>query len=206
MKGLLWSGVLVFSTVLGLSLPPLNAQDFDLARRATFVACCGLVPRVSVRQAASSRLRRDNKVLAMVTPAKGEPRAPEADIREVLDAQVAAWNRGEVAGFMEGYWNSPKTTFVGSKGVLRGWNELLERYRRDYPDRRAMGTLAFSDLEVSLLSSGAALVLGRWQLERANDRPGGVFTLVFRKFPEGWRIVHDHTSALGLPKAVDGKR
>lgn len=119
---------------------------------------------------------------------------PEAEIRALLDAQAAAWNRGDIQGFMEGYWKSPQTAFVGSNGVVRGWQAVLDRYRRTYPDRRAMGTLTFSGIEVTLLSPDSALILGHWQLERERDRPGGVFTLVARKFPDGWRIIHDHTS------------
>lgn len=131
-----------------------------------------------------------------VASASGGSADPEAEIRAVLEAQVEAWNRGDVDAFMQGYWKSDKTKFVGSNGVLRGWQAVLDRYRRQYPDRQAMGRLTFSDLEIALLAQDAALVLGHWQLEREHDRPGGVFTLVFRKFPEGWRIIHDHTSVV----------
>lgn len=126
-------------------------------------------------------------------------RMAEADagaaIRDLLDRQSAAWNRGDVEGFMAGYWKSEKTTFAGSNGVFRGWQALLERYRRTYPDRAAMGTLTFSELEITTLAPDAALVLGRWHLDRSSGPVGGVFSLVVRKLPEGWRIVHDHTSA-----------
>ena len=118
-----------------------------------------------------------------------------AELRAVLDAQVAAWNRGDVDAFMQGYWKSPQTSFSGTNGILRGWQAVLDRYKHAYPHRAAMGKLTFSNLEITLLAPDAALVLGHWQLQRANDQPGGVFTLVFRKFPEGWRIIHDHTSA-----------
>jgi uncharacterized protein (TIGR02246 family) len=128
--------------------------------------------------------------------ARSEPSGAENAIRKLLDDQVAAWNRGDVVTFMEGYWKSSQTTFSGASGVLRGWHAVLERYRRQYPDRAAMGKLMFSNLEISLLAPDAALVLGHWRLERAQDRPSGVFTLVLRKLPEGWRIVHDHTSVV----------
>jgi len=130
---------------------------------------------------------------------KPAPTAREAAIRAVLEAQVAAWNNGELDGFMKGYWNSPATTFAGAAGLKRGWQAVLERYRHDYPDRQVMGKLEFSALEVTVLAPDAALVIGRWRLERAHDRPGGVFTLVFRKFPDGWRIIHDHTSVVNGP-------
>ncbi len=144
-----------------------------------------------------------------VRPGQGASRASrtllpagEAAIRAVLEAQVAAWNRGDIDGFMKGYWSSPATTFAGSSGVKRGWQAVLDRYRHDYPGREAMGKLEFSNLEITTLSSDAALVLGHWQLERAHDRPGGVFTLIFRKFPEGWRIIHDHTSVVSSQSSV----
>lgn len=82
---------------------------------------------------------------------------------------------------------------------------MLDRYRHTYPGRTAMGRLTFSDLEINELSPDAAYILGRWQLDREKDRPGGVFTLIARKFPEGWRIVHDHTSAFAAPAEVEKK-
>jgi ketosteroid isomerase-like protein len=131
---------------------------------------------------------------------RGSMAPSEADaIRAVLTAQAEAWNRGDVEGYMQGHWKSDQLLFVGASGVVRGWQATLERYRTRYPGREAMGTLAFSDLEITSLASDAALVLGRWQLERTRDgkpdRPGGVFTLTLRKFPDGWRIIADHTSS-----------
>ncbi len=117
-------------------------------------------------------------------------------IRTVLTSQQAAWNRGDIPAFLEsGYWNSPELTFAGSDGIVRGYDGLLERYRKNYPDKRAMGELEFSGLEIRRLVPEAALVLGHWHLKRQNDELGGVFSLVFERFPEGWRIIHDHTSA-----------
>jgi ketosteroid isomerase-like protein len=112
----------------------------------------------------------------------------------VLTMQQKAWNRGDVAAFMEGYWKSPELTFAGSSGIARGWQAVMERYRKNYPDQKAMGHLDFSDLEVRPLSKDAALVIGRWHLQRESAELGGIFTLVFQKFPESWRIIHDHTS------------
>ena len=116
-------------------------------------------------------------------------------IRAVLDAQAAAWNRGDVEGYMDGYDRSPHTEFVGADSITRGWQDVLDRYKKKYDTREKMGTLTFSDLEITILSSDAALVLGRWHLQRANDQPHGTFTLLFRKTKAGWRIVHDHTSS-----------
>lgn len=123
-----------------------------------------------------------------------------AAINAVLKAQQAAWNRGDVDAFLKGYWESPELTFSGSSGVFRGYEGVLARYKKNYPDRAAMGELNFSDLEFRFLGSDAALVLGKWHLKRDVGDIGGVFTLVWQKFPEGWRIIHDHTSAVGFPQ------
>jgi beta-aspartyl-peptidase (threonine type) len=131
--------------------------------------------------------------LALVPAESGS--AAEKAVRGVLDAQVTAWNKGDLEGFMEGYWHSPKLSFSSGADVTRGWDATLERYKKRYQSEGAeMGKLTFSDLEVEALGPDAALIRGRWQLVRTKDKPGGVFTLIFRKFPEGWRIIHDHTS------------
>lgn len=117
-------------------------------------------------------------------------------IQAVLSAQQTAWNRGDVDAFLVGYWHSPELTFSGSSGVARGWDDVMARYKKNYPDRAAMGQLDFSELEFRFLGPDAALVLGHWHLKREKDDIGGVFTLVCQRFPEGWKIVHDHTSAV----------
>jgi Domain of unknown function (DUF4440) len=127
-------------------------------------------------------------------PPPPSPESLEAGVRALLKKQVADWNRGDVTAFMRGYWKSPQTEFVNPDGIMRGWQTVLDRYRKNYPDRASMGHLEFSNLEVTVLGPEAALAVGHWQLKRQNDTPGGVFTLVFRKFPEGWRIINDHTS------------
>jgi len=133
----------------------------------------------------------------------GQPQSDDAAaILTLLNDQTAAWNRGDIEGFMNGYWNSNQTEFVSSEGLSRGWQALLERYRRSYPDRKAMGHLTFSDLEIRLECSTSAYALGEYHLQRENDNPSGVFTLNFRKFPEGWRIVVDHTTAFAKSGAA----
>ena len=133
--------------------------------------------------------------LGLILATGATARAAEPDpIRAVLEAQAAAWNRGEIDGFMEGYARSPQTTFVSGDEVTRGWQTVRDRYAKKYDNRDKMGTLTFSDLEITRLSEDAALVLGSWSLQRKDDRPHGKFTLLFRKLPEGWRIVLDHTS------------
>jgi len=119
----------------------------------------------------------------------------DAAVRAVLDAQVAAWNHHDLEGFMAGYWNSPELTFFSGATETKGWQPTLERYRRSYQaEGKAMGTLSFSDLQIQALAPDAAFVRGKFQLVMPDGKqPHGVFTLIFRKFPDGWRIIHDHT-------------
>jgi ketosteroid isomerase-like protein len=123
-----------------------------------------------------------------------------AEIRAVLRAQQDAWNRGDIDGFMNGYARSKSTVFISEDTVERGWRMVRDRYRKKYSDRAKMGTLRFSGLEITLLSPDSAVALGHWKLQRANDQPHGRFTLILKRLPEGWRIVHDHTSAAPPPK------
>jgi len=118
-----------------------------------------------------------------------------SEIRIVLQSQQGAWNRGDIPTFLEGYWKSPELTFSGSGGIVRGYDGVLDRYLKSYPNRQAMGELQFSGLEIRMEGPDAALVLGKWHLKRSNGDVGGVFTLVFERFTVGWRIIHDHTSA-----------
>jgi len=139
-------------------------------------------------------------VAAIVSAAPTQSQNATAQIRSVLRAQQDAWNRGDIDGFMNGYGRSASTVFVSEDTIRRGWETVRERYRKKYSDRAKMGTLAFSDLEIMLLSPDAGVVLGRWSLKRANDQPHGRFTLIFKRLPEGWRIVQDHTSSAPPPK------
>jgi beta-aspartyl-peptidase (threonine type) len=117
-----------------------------------------------------------------------------AEIRQVMDAQIAAWNAGDIDAFMRGYWNSPDLVFVSGDTVTKGWQPTIDRYKKRYDSRAKMGTLTFSDLEIEVLSKDAAKILGSWSIAREADNPKGKFTLIFRRFKDGWRIVHDHTS------------
>ena len=121
-----------------------------------------------------------------------------AAIKNVLTAQKDAWNHGDIPAFLEGYWNSPDLTFSGADGIVRGYAGVLERYQKAYPDKQAMGELGFYDLGIRLLGQDSALVLGHWHINRRIGDAGGVFTLVFQRFPGGWRIIHDHTSSQKL--------
>lgn len=121
----------------------------------------------------------------------------EKDVRSVVEHQMEAWNRHDLEGFMAGYWNSPELTFFSGGTVTKGWQPTLERYQKTYQSGgHEMGKLEFADLQIVSLGPNSAFVRGRWHLTMSDGKePHGLFTLVFRKFPEGWRIIHDHTSA-----------
>jgi ketosteroid isomerase-like protein len=116
-------------------------------------------------------------------------------VRQVLGGQQTAWNKGDLDGFMVGYWKSPELMFFSGKDKTKGWQATLERYRKRYQaEGRKMGKLTFSEMEIEVLGPGSAWVRGRWQVVRDKETLQGLFTLLCKKFPEGWRIVHDHTS------------
>ncbi|GGF09217.1 YybH family protein [Hymenobacter cavernae] len=123
------------------------------------------------------------------------PAAMRHDISQVLATQTAAWNRGDAAGFMQGYWNSDSLVFIGKRGLTYGWQPTLDNYRRSYPNAAAMGKLTFSNLHITPLGARAAHVAGRWHLARpaAGDLDGH-FLLVFRRIDGRWVIVADHSS------------
>jgi uncharacterized protein (TIGR02246 family) len=119
-----------------------------------------------------------------------------AAIRAVIEAQRDAWNKGDIEGYMDGYDRSDHTVFVSGDTVTHGWQTVLERYKKAYDTREKMGQLTFSDLEFTILSKDAAVVVGRWLLKRSKDEPHGRFTLIFKRTKQGWRIIQDHTSSV----------
>jgi ketosteroid isomerase-like protein len=124
-----------------------------------------------------------------------EPKSAQ-EIRAVLDKQVAAWNRRDLEGFMSGYWNSQALSFYSGGVKTYGWKQTIDRYRNRYQsDGREMGQLDFSNMEIEMLSPVSAYVRGRWHLKMKETEPAGLFTLILRKLPGGWKIVHDHTSS-----------
>lgn len=138
-------------------------------------------------------------VFAALSAAQPQPSGQDGEIqvRQVLDAQVAAWNRGDLERFMAGYWHSPELSFFSNGSETKGWEQTLARYKEHYQSGgHAMGQLDFQDLRVGVLSPDAAFVRGRFHLKMPDGKePHGVFTLVFRKFPDGWKIIHDHSSS-----------
>lgn len=132
--------------------------------------------------------------LSAATEIQQRSSSDDGEIRAVMSAQAAAWNRGDIDGFMNGYARSDATEFISGDKLTRGWQTVRDRYKKKYDSREKMGTLTFSELKITRLSGDAALVIGRWRLVRKNDKPHGRFTLLFRRTPDGWRIAHDHTS------------
>jgi ketosteroid isomerase-like protein len=116
-----------------------------------------------------------------------------AEVRQTLEAQQAAWNRGDLDAFTKTY--DSQAIFISGDEITRGADTILTRYKKKYSDRAKMGTLTFAELEITPLGENDALVLGRWSLKREKDAPHGRFTLIFHQAADGWRIVHDHTSA-----------
>jgi beta-aspartyl-peptidase (threonine type) len=143
------------------------------------------IPRVASAQTASDTHAEDR-----------------AAITQLITSQQLSWNKGDIDTFVEAYWHSPDLTFSGVNGVQRGFDAVRARYKKVYPDRSTMGQLDFSDLDFHFIGNDGALVLGHWHLTRDKDKGniGGVFSLVWQRFPEGWRIIHDHTSAVVPPK------
>lgn len=148
-------------------------------------------------------------LLTVVASASGQQKADgkssqsgeaQQAIEKVLKTQEAAWNRGDIGEFMFGYWRSKYTEFENDSGIYQGWDDVLKRYEKNYPNRAAMGQLTFSGLEIHVLSANSAYVIGKYRLDREKDHPEGVFTLIFRKFDDGWKIVNDHTTAFHTSK------
>jgi len=127
--------------------------------------------------------------------AQRRPKTAVQEIRAVLDRQVDAWNRHDLEGFMEYYWKSEDLTFFSVGTRRSGWQETIAGYKTRYQSEgREMGHLDFSDIQIEPLGPRAAYVRGHWHLDFSSGKAGGLFTLIFRKLPQGWRIVHDHTS------------
>ena len=144
-------------------------------------------------------------VLLLSTPSLALQRTPATDaaagVRAVWAAQEDAWNRGDLEGYMVGYWESPDLTFFSNGDATHGWQATFDRYRTKYQGgKNQMGKLDFPQLETVVLGADAALVRGRWHLKMPDGKEyAGMTTVIFRKFPEGWRIVHDHSSSAPTP-------
>lgn len=141
-------------------------------------------------------------LLLVALPVRADDAADAKAVRAVLEAQAAAWNKGDLDGFMAGYWNSPDLTFISGGTLTKGWKATKERYEKRYKaDGKEMGALTFSDLHVEVLSPTAAMVRGKFELVFAKETDpkkktaSGRYTLIVKKIDGAWKVTHDHTSA-----------
>jgi ketosteroid isomerase-like protein len=118
----------------------------------------------------------------------------EPTIRKVLDNQIKAWNKGDIEGFMQGYWKNDSLMFIGKKGIIWGWQTTLENYKKNYPDTTAMGKLSFDIILVKKLSPDYYYIVGKWMLSRSIGDLSGHYNLLFKKINGTWLIVADHSS------------
>lgn len=163
--------------------------------RASLWVLCGLAGLHIAACASAAATPPGAPALAPAAAAAPAPANDAAAIEAVLAAQAEAWNRGDLKGYMAGYWNDPALRFASGGEVTMGWAETLARYEANYDTPEKRGTLAFHDLDVRPLAPDAAVVFGRWKLTLADGaRPRGLFTLLFRKVDGAWVIVADHTS------------
>lgn len=157
---------------------PTPGDDLEAARQRDRQA----VRDRAVREIVAAELRR------------GQPEA-DKDIRKVLADQVAAWNSGDLDGFMKGYWADEKLVFISGGKQVKGFKALKDRYDANYRgEGKEMGTLKFDEVTVELLGPAVALVHGKWEVTTKKETVGGWYTLVFRKIGNDWKITHDHTS------------
>jgi len=143
-------------------------------------------------------MRRFSAIIVLISsiaviPSFGQTENTRAELLQILDLQKAAWNEQNIEGFMAYYWNSEQFTYQSGANRLHGWKTLLERYQKSYSGEN-WGKLDFTDLEVNILGSDSAYVLGRWKLDFKGTSKEGVFTIIFKRRAEGWRIIHDHSS------------
>ena len=118
----------------------------------------------------------------------------DSEIRALLHKQTEAWNRGDIEGFMEGYWKNDSLMFIGKSGITYGWQKTLDNYKKGYPDKTAMGFLTFTLIEIKPLSKKYYSVVGKWHLKRSIGDIGGHYTLLLKKIKGQWVVVSDHSS------------
>lgn len=133
-------------------------------------------------------------LIPLLLQAQNPSRKTSTALLQMLLCQQQAWNNGDIEAYMEYYWKSDSLRFITKNGITMGWKNTLEGYRKHYPDKESMGKLTFSNITLIAAGSRMVLVIGKWQLSRNSDSPGGYFSLLCRKFGKVWRIVADHTS------------
>lgn len=124
----------------------------------------------------------------------GQMQNPEKAIDSVLNAQVKAWNDGNLEEYMQGYWQSDSLVFIGKSGVTKGWQGTLDNYKKSYPDKKAMGKLSFEIISKEELGNEHYHVIGKWKLEREKDELKGHFSLIWKLINGNWLIIADHSS------------
>jgi ketosteroid isomerase-like protein len=139
-------------------------------------------------------MKRSPLILLLFTLISLESIGQEAEIRALLQKQTEAWNRGDIEGFMEGYWKNDSLMFIGKSGITYGWQQTLNNYKRGYPDKTAMGQLTFTLIEMKSLSKKYFSVVGKWHLKRTIGDIGGHYTLLMKKIKGKWVVVSDHSS------------
>lgn len=132
-------------------------------------------------------------LFACHNPVRPDMKAEEK-IRTVLAEQQECWNNGDIDCFMQGYWNSDSLRFIGRSGINYGWQATLDNYKLTYPDKATMGTLNFELLNLEAIGTDHYLVTGKWKLTREADEPNGLFTLIWKRFGDEWKIIYDHSS------------
>ena len=169
-------------------------------RRAVWLVLA-LLPAVAACQLSEIKVGSDGSSVTMSGASDEAPTTPGAAAytacRTLLETQAAAWNRGDIEAFAAGYDRTEHLVFATTDATHVGFDDMLARYRKTYPDRAAMGQLDFSELDFADLGAGHVVARGRWQLQRADDAPRGTFMLIFRERPQGWRIVLDYTTSEG---------
>jgi beta-aspartyl-peptidase (threonine type) len=133
-------------------------------------------------------------ILIIMVPCRGyDEEGVKQELRSILEKQKRAWNEGDIEGFMADYWKSDEMTFQSGGNRIHGWDTLLQRYKTNYAGEK-MGVLNFTDLEITVLTRDVAYVLGRYHVKQKEAVLEGVFTVIFKRMPEGWKIIHDHSS------------
>ena len=133
-------------------------------------------------------------IICLLMAIASDSEAQETEIRALLQKQTEAWNRGDLEGFMEGYWKNDSLMFIGKSGITYGWQKTLDNYKRGYPDKTAMGFLTFTLIEIKPLSKKYYSVVGKWHLKRTIGDIGGHYTLLMKKIKRKWVVVSDHSS------------
>jgi ketosteroid isomerase-like protein len=152
--------------------------------------CLFLLTRCGFAQTAAV----STAVSASTASSSATPPSAESAIRQLMADQVAAWNKGSIEEFMKGYWSNDSLMFIGHSGIIYGYKQALDNYKKTYSNADQMGKLFFTLLKFKRLSPDYYFIIGKWLLKRKTGDIGGIYTLLFRKIDGQWRIVCDHTS------------